>query len=84
MAYQKHCNHDGKFTRTIHKVYIEKDNIMNFYKSTKNMVTLYTMHNVALSGLISNSELQIVNKLPIIHQSCRKVATNNILKADKT
>ena len=37
MAYQKLCNHVGKFTGTIYKVHIEKDNIMQFYKSTKNM-----------------------------------------------
>ena len=37
MAYQKRCNHDGKFIGTIHKVYIEKGNMMDLYKSTKNM-----------------------------------------------
>ncbi len=37
MAYQKRCNHDSKVTGTIYKVYVEKDNIMEFYKSPKNM-----------------------------------------------
>ena len=48
--------------------------------TSKFLLSFSAMHNGARSGLISNSELQIVNKLPIIHQSCQKVATNNILK----
>ena len=37
MAYQKRCIHDSKVTETINQVYIEKDNIKDFYKSPKNM-----------------------------------------------
>ena len=37
MAYQKRCNYDSKVSGTICKVNVEKNNIMEFYKSPKNM-----------------------------------------------
>ena len=55
MTYQKRCHHIDKFTGTIYKVHIEKDNIMHLYKSTKNMfINTHSILNTLLASQIGH------------------------------